>query len=142
MPKLNLSRSNAVISSHPLKLLNTFFRYVQGVERNNFTGLTPLLDELNRTAAILFARVGSTARLCTSAKDNGTNDIRDAGPEWWTHSNKRGETFLTSAWAVGHRSYVREKIEADVPFVVRKQGRPMLDCILRLGLRADSGFKQ
>lgn len=32
------------------------------------------------------------------------------------------------------------KIEADVQFVVGKQGRPMLDYILRLGLRADSGF--
>lgn len=58
------------------------------------------------------------------------------------HSNKRGETFLALAWAVSHRSYVREKIEADVPFVVGKQGRPMLDYIMRLGLRADSGFKQ
>lgn len=84
--------------------------------------------------------VRQPARLCTSAKDNWTNDIRDAGLERWTYSNKRGETFLTLAWAVGHRSYVREKIEADVQFVVGKQGRPMLDCILRLGLRADSGF--
>jgi hypothetical protein len=52
--------------------------------------------------------VGSTARLCTSAKDNWTNEIRDAGLERWTHSNKRGETFLALAWAVGHRSYVRK----------------------------------
>ncbi|MCJ1384759.1 hypothetical protein MMC17_007877 [Xylographa soralifera] len=104
-----------------LRLVWHCLLYALEIERDSGTTPTALIDELDRAASTIspikewFNNV---------APKKGEFDSWLVQPEW-------KNTYLILTLRAGLRLYVKEKLEGPILFVQEKQGRPILDYLLR-----------
>ena len=122
-----------------LLLLNQFLLYAGNLEAERNESPTALLDELDRSAGILFAdRI--TCTLFTNpilSDDHWTNHLHDGAAE---HQGGWKNTFLAFTLIKGLRLYAKEKVIKEPQLASTKQGRPLLDYVLRPSLRNETSF--
>ena len=122
-----------------LLLLNQFLLYAGNLEAERNESPTALLDELDRSAGILFAD-RTTCTLFTSpilSDDHWANHLHDGAAE---HQGGGKNTFLAFTLIKCLRLYPKEKVIKEPQLVSTKQGRPLLDYVLRPSLRNETSF--